>query len=91
MLSVRIRSVASPVARGGRRGRAECSLSPFLSVPPCSSTHKASLAMVLYRILQWWRLGVSPGVHIEGAGVGRRPLSTVVVETLGFVLYFSIS
>ena len=44
----------------------------------CSSTHKASLAMVLSRILQWWRLGVSSGVRLGGTGVGRRPLATVV-------------
>jgi hypothetical protein len=41
-----------------------------------SSTHKASLAMVLSQILHWWRLGVCLG----GAGGGRRPLATVVAE-----------
>jgi hypothetical protein len=34
--------------------------------------------MVLYRILQWWRLGVSPGVRLDDAGVRRRPLAMVV-------------
>jgi hypothetical protein len=29
-------------------------------------------------ILQWWRLGVSSGVCLGDAGVGRRPLATVV-------------
>jgi hypothetical protein len=61
----------------------------------CSSTHKASLVMVLSRILQWWRLGVSSGVRLDGAGVGRR-LATVVtgnsrdrfvfLDLLGFYL-----
>jgi hypothetical protein len=37
-------------------------------------------AMVLSRILQWWRLGVSSGVSLDGAGVGRRPLATVVAR-----------
>jgi hypothetical protein len=62
----------------------------------CSSTHKASLAMVLSQILQWWRLGVSFGVRLGDAGVGRRPLATVVagnprdrfvfLDLLGFYL-----
>jgi hypothetical protein len=62
----------------------------------CSSTHKASLAMVLSWILQWWRLGVSSSVHLGGAAVGRRPLATVVagnprnrfvfLDLLGFYL-----
>ena len=43
----------------------------------CSSTHKASLAMLLFWILQWWRLGISSGVRLGGAGYGRRPLATV--------------
>jgi hypothetical protein len=52
--------------------------------------------MVLSWILQWWRLGVSSGVHLGGAGVGRRPLATVVagnprnrfvfLDLLGFYL-----
>lgn len=62
----------------------------------CSSTHKASLAMVLFWMLQWWRLGVSSGIRLGGAGVGRRPLVSVVagnpsgrfvfVDLLGFYL-----
>jgi hypothetical protein len=44
----------------------------------CSSTHKVSLVMVLSRILHWWRLGVSYGVLLGGAGGGRRPLAMVV-------------
>jgi hypothetical protein len=61
-----------------------------------SSTHKASLAMILSRILQWWRLGVSYGVRFGGARGGRRPLPTVVagnsrdrfvfLDLLGFYL-----
>jgi hypothetical protein len=60
-----------------------------------SSTHKASLAMVLSRILQW-RLGVSSGICLDGAGVGRRPLAMMVagnsrdhfvfLDLLGFYL-----
>jgi hypothetical protein len=46
----------------------------------CSSTHKASLAMVLSRILHWWRFDVSYGVYLSSAGGGRRPLATVVGE-----------
>jgi hypothetical protein len=34
--------------------------------------------MVLSQILQWWRLGVSSDVHLGSAGVGWRPLATVV-------------
>jgi hypothetical protein len=30
--------------------------------------------------LQWWRLGVSSGVRLGGAEVGRRPLAMVVIE-----------
>jgi hypothetical protein len=58
----------------------------------CSLTHKASLAMVLSQILQWWRLDVRLG----GAGGGRQPLATVVagnprdcflfLDLLGFYL-----
>jgi hypothetical protein len=44
----------------------------------CSSTHKASLVMVFSRILHWWRLGVSYGVRLGGAGGRRRSLATVV-------------
>ena len=64
----------------------------------CSSTHKASLAMVLFCILQWWRLGVSSCIRLGGTGVGRRPLATVVagnprdrfvvLDLLGFYLQF---
>ena len=50
--------------------------------------------MVLSRILQWWRLGVSFGVRLGGAGVGRRPLVVtgkhknhfVFLDLLGFYL-----
>jgi hypothetical protein len=62
----------------------------------CLSTHKASLAMVLSRILQWWRLGVYSGVRLGGAGIGRRPLPMMVagnssdrfvfLDLLGFYL-----
>jgi hypothetical protein len=34
--------------------------------------------MVHSGILQWWRLGVSSSVRLDDAGVGRRPLATVV-------------
>jgi hypothetical protein len=43
-----------------------------------SSTHRASLAMVLSWILHWWRLGVSYGISLGGARGGRRPLTMVV-------------
>jgi hypothetical protein len=36
--------------------------------------------MVLSRILQWWRLGVSCGVRLGGARGGWRPLAMVVAE-----------
>jgi hypothetical protein len=36
--------------------------------------------MVLSRILHWWRLDVSYGVRLGGAGGGRRPLVLVVAE-----------
>jgi hypothetical protein len=39
-----------------------------------SSTHKASLAMVLLWIWQWCRLGLSFNVHLADVGVWRRPL-----------------
>jgi hypothetical protein len=52
--------------------------------------------MVLFWILQWWRLDVSSGVRLGGAGVGRRPLAMVVagnprdrfvfLDLLGFYL-----
>ena len=54
--------------------------------------------MVLSRILQWWRLGVSSGVRLGGARIGRQPLATVVagnprdrfvfLDLLGFYLQF---
>jgi hypothetical protein len=44
----------------------------------CSSTHKASLAIMLSWIWQWWRLDVSSNVRLGGAGVGHRPLASVV-------------
>jgi hypothetical protein len=43
-----------------------------------SSTHKASLAMMLSWIWQWWRLGVPSSVRLGGAGVGRHPLASAV-------------
>jgi hypothetical protein len=52
--------------------------------------------MVLFWILQWWRLGVSSCVRLGGVGIGRRPLATVVagnprdrfvfLDLLGFYL-----
>jgi hypothetical protein len=36
------------------------------------------VAMVLSWIRQWWRLGVSSGVHLDGVGVERRPMDSVV-------------
>jgi hypothetical protein len=44
----------------------------------CSSTHKASLAMMLSRILNWWMVYFSYGVRLGGAGGVRRPLATMV-------------
>jgi hypothetical protein len=46
----------------------------------CSSTHKASLAMLLSWIWQWWRLSIPTGVRLGDVGVGRRPLASVVAE-----------
>jgi hypothetical protein len=43
-----------------------------------SSTHKASLAMVLSLIWQCWRLCVSSSMRLDDAGVGRWPLASVV-------------
>jgi hypothetical protein len=43
-----------------------------------SSTHKVSLAMVLFWTLQWWKLDVSSSVYLGGAG--WRPLATVVAR-----------
>jgi hypothetical protein len=34
--------------------------------------------MVLSWIWHWWRLCVSSGMHLNDAGVGRRPLALVV-------------
>ena len=61
-----------------------------------SSTHKASLAMVFFLILQWRRLGVFSGARLGGVGFGRRPLVTVAagnpkdrfvfLDLLGFYL-----
>jgi hypothetical protein len=48
----------------------------------CSSTHKATLVMVLSWICQWWRLGVLFGVRLGGAVVGQRPLASVVAGNL---------
>ena len=52
--------------------------------------------MVLSLTLGWWRLGVSSGVRLGGAGVGRRPFAMVVagnhrdrfvfLDLLGFYL-----
>jgi hypothetical protein len=36
--------------------------------------------MVLSWILQWLRLSIFSSVRLGGAGVGRRPLATVVAE-----------
>jgi hypothetical protein len=47
--------------------------------------------MVLSWIQQWWRLDVSSGVHLGGAGVGRRSLALVVAGNPRIDLYFSIS
>jgi hypothetical protein len=44
----------------------------------CSSTHKASLAMVFSWIWQWWRLDFPSGVHLGCVGVGRQLLALVV-------------
>jgi hypothetical protein len=54
------------------------------------------MAMVLFWILQRWRLGVSSCVRLGGVGIGRRPLATVVaanprdrfvfLDLLGFYL-----
>jgi hypothetical protein len=46
----------------------------------CSSTHKASLAMLLFWIWQWRRLGVSSNVRLDGVGVWHRPLVSASVE-----------
>jgi hypothetical protein len=46
----------------------------------CSSTHKASLAMLLSWIWQWWRLSIPTGVRLGDVGVGWRPLASVVAE-----------
>jgi hypothetical protein len=35
--------------------------------------------MVLSWIWQWWWLGVSSGMHLGDAGVGRRLLASVVI------------
>jgi hypothetical protein len=43
-----------------------------------SSTHKASLAMVVSPILQRWMLGVSSSIRLGDVGVGRQPLAMVV-------------
>jgi hypothetical protein len=51
---------------------------PWCMQQACSSAHKASLVMVLSWIWQWWRLNVSFGVHLGDAGVGWRPLASVV-------------
>jgi hypothetical protein len=58
---------------------------PQRHVPRClqqtySSTHKASLAMVLLWIWQWWRLDVSSNERLDGVGCWRRPLVSASVE-----------
>jgi hypothetical protein len=45
-----------------------------------SSTHKASLAMVLFWIWQWRRPDVSSNVRLDSVGVWRRPLVLASVE-----------
>jgi hypothetical protein len=52
----------------------------------CSLTHKVWLAMVLSRILERWRIVISSGVRLDGV----RSLWWLQ-ETLGIILYFSIS
>jgi hypothetical protein len=44
----------------------------------CSSTHKASLSMVLSWIFQWWRLDISFGMRLDDTGLGRWPLASMV-------------
>ena len=56
----------------------------------CSSTHKVSLAMVLFWILQRWRLGVSSCVRLGGVGIDGGRWLWWLQETLEIVLYFSI-
>jgi hypothetical protein len=58
-----------------------------------SSTHKALLAMVLFWIWQWRRLGVSSNVRLGGVGVWRRPLVSASAEKSrdGFFLSFRFS
>jgi hypothetical protein len=47
----------------------------------CSSTHNAPLAMVLFWIWQWRRLGVSSNVRLDGGvGVWRWPLVSASAE-----------
>jgi hypothetical protein len=63
--------------------RSTCHIDMCLCVQQaCSSTHKASLAMVFSWIWKWWRLDVFSIVHLGGAGVGRRLLASVVAEIL---------
>jgi hypothetical protein len=52
----------------------------------CSLTHKVLLAMVLFRYLEWWRIIISSGVRLDGVRSLRW-----LRETLGIILYFSIS
>jgi hypothetical protein len=44
----------------------------------CSSTHKSSLTMVFSWMWQRWMLGFPSDVRLDGAGVGWRPLASVV-------------
>jgi hypothetical protein len=60
---------------------------------PSASTHKASLAMMLLWIQQWWSLGVSSNVCLGGVGVWWRLLvsaSAGIKPWPGIVIYFSI-
>jgi hypothetical protein len=73
----------------GRRAIATCAL----LVPAgraYSSTHKASLAMVLLWIWQWWRLDVSSNVCLGGVGAWRRPLVSASAENPRNGFVFSI-
>jgi hypothetical protein len=56
-----------------------------------SSTHNASLAMVLSWISQWWRIDVSSGVCFGGAGISGGRWLRWLQETLDIDLYFSVS
>jgi hypothetical protein len=54
-----------------------------------SSTHKASLAMMLLRIWQWWRLDVSSNVCLGSVGGWGQPLVSASARKSrdGYVLF----